>query len=195
MKNKKKYIYLLILVLGIGFALVSSNLSIIGHADIRGGNFQVEFAKDYLSVDSHSVPLNDVVVDETSITFTSDTLKPGENLTFTIPVINKGTVDAMIDSFTLTGLDELSDYVTYTVKYGDGKELAKGQLLEQHSYDFLTLKVEYNDNMMLEEAVEVEFSFDITYVIADSNATVVEHANFTNDSWEEIANNIRNGMN
>ena len=114
-------ILLLIVVVGVGYAGLNATLNINGTASIGTNTWNVYFSNvqvNPLSVDADEDP-------ETSGTNTLEvqyevTLdQPGDFYEFTIDVVNGGTLDAVLQSQSLTGAESY-DFINYTVTKADG---------------------------------------------------------------------------
>ena len=135
LRNKKSFIFLLILCLGIGFAFLTSNLNITGTTSVSGNKWSVYFDNVQVSegsVEATSEPTIDT--DKTTVNYSISLDKPGDFYEFTVDAVNAGTIDAMIDSITMTSLDaSVTKYLSYTATYQYGKEIAQNDVLQINS--------------------------------------------------------------
>ena len=103
-RNRNKIIVvLLILLISIGFAFLSSNLSIIGNTLVSKQTWDIHFespTKVGGNVDATSLELTN----STTVDFSADLLKPKDSYEFSVDVVNNGSIDAMISSITTTEL-------------------------------------------------------------------------------------------
>ena len=103
-RNRNKIIVvLLILLISIGFAFLSSNLSIIGNTLVSKQTWDIHFespTKVGGNVDATSLELTN----STTVDFSADLLKPKDSYEFSVDVVNNGSIDAMISSITATEL-------------------------------------------------------------------------------------------
>ena len=168
MKDNKKVLYglvalaLVLSVVGIsiGFAAMSTDLTINGSAEVFPASWDIKF-KDL----SSPTITGDAVV-TTAPTITSDThignyavklTKPGDSVTYTFKVANDGTIDAKLTdfikatpTFTGTGATASADATIvqnnfeYTVTYSDDTAITKNtDELDAESYKTVKLVVGY----------------------------------------------------
>ena len=125
MKNKNKkiivYVCLLILCISVGYAALSTTLNITGVSNIKSAKWDVHF--DNLKVNNDSVTATSpAVIDatKTAVNYSVSLLKPGDSYSFTVDVVNAGTIDAMVSVVSNTGLsDEQKKYISYSVTYSN----------------------------------------------------------------------------
>ena len=171
LRNKKSFIFLLILCLGIGFAFLSTQLNITGNTSVSGNKWSVYFNNVQVSegsVDASVVPAT-IGTTTTSLDYTVLLDKPGDYYEFTVDAVNAGTIDAMIDSITMTSLDaDVAKYLNYTATYSDGIALAQNDVLKKNSSTTYKIRVEYKKDISAsdldEEGVELALSFGVNYV-------------------------------
>ena len=168
MKDNKKVLYglvalaLVLSVVGIsiGFAAMSTDLTINGSAEVVPASWNIKF-KDL----SSPTITGDAEV-TTAPTITSDThignyavklTKPGDSVTYTFKVANDGTIDAKLTdfikatpTFTGTGATASADATivqnnfVYTVTYSDDTAITKNtDELDAESYKTVKLVVGY----------------------------------------------------
>ena len=171
MKDNKKVLYglvalaLVLSVVGIsiGFAAMSTDLTINGSAEVVPSSWDIKF-KDL----SSPTITGDAEV-TTAPTITSDThignyavklTKPGDSVTYTFKVANDGTIDAKLTdfikatpTFTGTGATASADATivqnnfVYTVTYSDDTAITKNtDELDAESYKTVKLVVGYKDD-------------------------------------------------
>ena len=188
--KKKKYIiilFLLVLSLSVGFALLQANLKINGSSKIQGSSWDIHF--ENLNVTNGSVALStgDVAAviqsSRTDITYTVTLNTPGDYYEFTVDAVNAGTVDGMVESITSKFNNEpittLPSYLNYSVTYETDDEIQVNHLLKAGNSETYKVRIEYKRDIentdMPTTAQSLSLSFGIVYVQADSNAEEVEH--------------------
>ena len=106
MKNRKNlFILILVLFISIGYAILTVNLNINGNVSFKEGNFDVHFADAEIINDNSSD--GTITIDETNKTSITSSLtleKPGDYIEYSFYVVNAGTIDASLDTFTISGL-------------------------------------------------------------------------------------------
>jgi len=183
MRKKKKslvfIITLLIMCFGIGYAYLTTTLSINGVTDVDANNWDVYF--DNANVTTGSVTGDQVIeaptiTSDTEVEFHVRLKEPGEFYEFTIDAKNDGTIDAMIDSITkkVNGGTTIPAYLRYDVTYQDGQSIENKHMLAAESLETLKIRVEYrtdiNPSDLPTSAQSLTLSFDVEYVQADENA-------------------------
>ena len=171
MRNKKSFIFLLILCLGVGFAFLSSQLTITGNTSVSGNRWSVYFNNvqvNEASVDASVVPTTTGTT-TTSINYTVSLDKPGDFYEFTVDAVNAGTIDAMIESITMTTLDsDVAKYLNYTATYLDGTTLAQNDVLKATKTATYKVRVEYKKDIestdLDEDGVNLNLTFGVNYV-------------------------------
>ena len=168
MKDDKKVLYGLVVLalvlsvvgISIGFAAMSTDLTINGSAEVVPASWDIKF-KDL----SSPTITGDAEV-TTAPTITSDThignyavklTKPGDSVTYTFKVANDGTIDALLTNFikatptfTGTGATAAADATivqnnfVYTITYSDDTAITKNtDELDAESYKTVKLVVGY----------------------------------------------------
>ncbi|MBR4694299.1 MAG: hypothetical protein IKQ06_03530 [Bacilli bacterium] len=188
MRKKKKslafMIALVLLFLGIGYAYLTTTLSINGVTDVDRNVWDVYF--DNIQVTSGSVTGTQVIDapeignDDVSVSFHVNLKEPGEFYEFTIDAKNDGTIDAMIDSISkkLNGVEitTLPAYLNYTVTYSDGMEIENNHMLLHEDLETYSVRVEYRNDInpsdLPSTAQSLTLSFTVNYVQANSNGII-----------------------
>jgi exopolysaccharide biosynthesis protein len=183
LKNRKKssVLFLLALVccISIAYAYLSTNLSITGNSTLKSQKWSVYF--DNVQVTDGSVEATVEPSTEgkttTSISYTVDLNKPGEFYEFTVDVVNDGTIDAMLDSFTTTKLsEEQLKYLDYTVTYSDNSEIEQYDVIESGTYDTVLVRIQLKEDINIEDLptddVQLTLDLDMNYVPADDSAII-----------------------
>lgn len=172
-RNRNKIIVvLLILLISIGFAFLSSNLSIIGNTLVSKQTWDIHFenpTKVGGNVDATSLELTN----STTVDFSVDLFKPKDSYEFSVDVVNNGSIDAMISSITATELTaNQKKLFEYVITYDDGAALKEKQLLVHNSSDKYKVTVRYKDDISSTDLTlnnqTINISITVNYVQADS---------------------------
>ena len=145
--NKKYIIVLLILVISVGFAYLSTNLSIVGVTNVKGNTWDIHFENVQVlhSVDGNPTPT--ISSDKATINYTANLNVPGDYFEFTVDVVNAGTVDAMIEDIVTkindTDISNMPSYLDFSILYSNGVAILDNQLLEHGKSLSLKVKVEF----------------------------------------------------
>ena len=180
----------LLLVITVGYALLSQTLDINGTTNIKKTTWSIIW--DNVVVKDGSVS-GDAVTTAASITNTEKTLveysislsEPGEFYEFTVDAKNEGTIDAMVNVvsnkvYESNGTTEktLPEYLTYTVTYSDGKTIEPKHLLSAGSTEKYKVRVEFKDvsaDKLPSQNETLKFKFEVEYIQADDSAQTVDH--------------------
>ena len=205
-QKKMNIIYILLLIvlasIGTGYAYIKSNLNINGTANVTAASWDVHF--ENLNVTTGSVtattPAN--ITDDTTVEFSAELAEPNDYYEFTVDVANEGTMDAMIDSFSIS--PELTTaqakYLEYTVTYSDGVELEDKQELKQGTTETLKVRFSYIENEdktnypTEDQTFNIEFT--VTYTQADGSEIEVAHphpVSFADDDFATIVAAVKAG--
>ena len=197
--NIKILLIILILGLGIGYAYINSDLNINGTAQVNHANWDVHWANVQVTNGSVSAS-SPTISNQTTVNYSVILNLPGDYYEFTVDAVNGGSIDAMVDTIDskLNGatITNLPDYLRYTVTYSSGIPLATNQLLAANTTEKYKLRIEYRDDIELNQIPATNqnliLQFTVKYRQATNSATVVDHS-FANQSWETIINNVRSG--
>lgn len=185
-KHLKLISLILILIISIGFAYLTSSLVINGIIGYKGNTWNIYF-------DNIHMITNDVGGDKPIINNSKDTVdfsitfsEPGEVYKFSVDVVNDGTIDAMLSEILTTGINSSnSKYLSYTVKYYDDTELSVNDGIKAGTKTRLNVEVNYKyETDELAPAGNQDFSVKLTYVQASDNAV------FKNSVVDSSNNNI-----
>ena len=168
MKLKNKNIILvLLLFISIGFAVLTSNLSIIGTASFTDASFDVHFENAKVedkNIDDGTITIGN---DTISITSTGTFEKPGDYINTSFYVMNSGTMDAQLNTVTISGLtNELKNYFSYTLTYDiGGSNVVRGDVLRAGQGRKINLHIEYKyDVDQLSTANNLNITTTMNYI-------------------------------
>ena len=147
-----------IILMSVGYATYSVPLQITGTTTIEKATWGIVF-DNIQSLNTTTVPTANItaptLTDTTHLTF-GVRMPLNSTYEFTVDVHNTGTINAELDSFTLTGtkgadtvlnasstLLYSSNYLTYEVTYADGTQLAQGDELAGGTSKTLKVSVKY----------------------------------------------------
>ena len=196
-KRRTKYLLLLlILFISVGYAILQSNLSIIGTTSIQDSKWDIHWNNVVITTGSVSTSNADkATIDNTKTTVNYNIVldKPGDFYEFTVDAVNAGTIDGMIDviSSKLNNVEitTLPAYLNYSITYSDGVPLQGNQLLAANSSETYKVRIEYKRdieaNQLPETTQTLNLSFTVIYKQADGNAIEIEHIStvYTNNNW------------
>lgn len=153
--NKSKYlIIILLLIVSIGFAFLSSRLDFNGIANVRPINWKIYFdnVQKNFGQEFEITEPSTSGEDTTSINFEVELADPGDSYSFDVDIVNGGSIDAMykITYDWSTYDDEHPELYIFEVKYKDGMELQENALLKKNSRETITVTVAYNRDIDIE---------------------------------------------
>ena len=168
--NKKKIIPILLIVfVGIGYAILSTELRLNGFLLLNKAKWDVHFENVVLS-NKNTVDGTPILSDNsTTLEYTINFHKPGDYYSFTVDVVNKGTMDAMISHIAEAGLtDEQKNLINYTLTYEDGTELMSQDVVKAGKTKKLVVVVQYNfditNDQLLDSATTLNLNLSIDYI-------------------------------
>ena len=189
---------LLIVVLGIGYAYLSTTVTINGSSHINNPSWDIHF--ENVQVSPGSIIADDPIIDtnKTTVSYEVTLVKPGDVYSFTINVVNSGSIDGMIESISskMNGveIEELPSYLDYSVTYLDGSEIKINQELKANTSETYKMNIEYKKDISQVDLPTSEQTlyliFNVVYTQATDSAIPVK--TMASDSWDTIINNIQN---
>lgn len=205
MRRNNKVTYLgfviMILLIGIGYALLTTNLNITGTTVLKDNRWDIHF--ENVQVTSGSVTATTPAIDQagTTVSYGVTLDKPGDFYEFTVNAVNDGSIDGMIESFSskLNGAEitTLPNALEYSVTYSDAVPIANKHLLATGSSETFRIKVEYKTNIEISDLPSTEQTlnllFTITYVQADDTAFARPASLFEMNEWSKIINDVQFG--
>ena len=179
-KNKNLVLVLLLVIVGgiVGYAALRTNLTINGETTVAKNTWSVKFTTITEVKNDGTIVTNPTVTGDTALTFAEKLNTPGDEYIFTVKVENQGTIDAMLSANpTLSGLEDMSSYLEYSVTYKDGVAVEKGNLLEAGKEDVIKVVLRFKKDIsdtdlagLAAADVTKTMTFSMTYVQADNTA-------------------------
>ncbi len=156
--SKNNLILLLLLIIGfigMGYAMLTTNINITGTGKIKDAKWDVHFANIQVTDGSVAAATVANITDDTSAEFAVTLEKPGDFYEFTMDVVNAGTIDAMVDSFSTTPT-VLSDCVSYTVTWiNEDTPKAKDSIPKGETYQ-MKIRVEMLKDITVNQLLTTE---------------------------------------
>ena len=195
MRKKKNnllgILIILLLGLGLGYALLSQDLTINGTTKVKGNNWDIHFNNVVVNPNSVTLSTGDSAAsinqtDDTLVEYTVTLNTPGDFYEFTVDAVNAGTVDGMIgevinklNGTVISTTNPLPVYLDYTFSYADGTPVAPNHLLEAGDTETYKVRVEFKRDIENSELPTTDqtnsFSFGISYLQRTSAAIAVPH--------------------
>ena len=158
----------------IAYAALSTTLNISGTVTKKGGSWNIYFTNPSSASIEGSAKASTITLASTQVSFNVELYKPNDSVTYTVDIKNGGTIDAILDSVTLTGVDTASNNdITYKVTYKDGTEIKKGDTLNKGVTKTIKIFVKYNDVSTLANTdVKLNLGVSLAYIqTTDSGST------------------------
>ena len=177
-KNKRNRILavlvlLLILGISIGYAAISSKLTINTIANIGKATWDVHFENIVKNENNVTAVVEPTISNQTEINYSVNLEQPGDFYEFTVEVVNAGTLNAVIDTDGVENTiltPEQDVYANYTVTYDDGTEIAPGDTLAAGETKKIKVRIEYDSTITSEqlnaltENISLNLTASLTYV-------------------------------
>ena len=206
-KNKRKLNYLLVIILlllvSVGYAILSTNLNIVGAGTINNPTWDIHWENVSVKTGSVSATTPTIDTNKTTVNYSVTFTIPGEYYEFTVDAVNAGTIDGMV-SVVLNKLNNveittLPNYLEYWVTYDDGANIAPNHLLAANSSEKYKVHVGYKKDINVSDIPAtpqtLNLTFSVTYVQSDNNAVkpVPDPVSFSTDSWPTIIRAVKRG--
>ena len=183
-KRSLNFIFIIVAVLTItiGYSVMNRELTITGNSEVKSNSWDIHFENVVVkegSVTAIKVPTIDAEKD--GIDFSVSLNLPGDYYSFTVDVVNAGSMDGMVDTITKT--PELTDaqkkYLNYKIEYENGEVITSKQLVKKESFVRVKVIVEYRKDITETDLPTVDntlnLGFTINYVQSDETGSVVEN--------------------
>ena len=133
-RNKRKLIiYALIGVLmltTVAYASLQTILNVSGTVVKKGNLWNIYFTNPSSASIVGTATGSSINIQASSLNFQASLYKPGDKVTYTVDIKNGGTIDAVLNIISLTGLDTAkSNSLNYTATYSDGSAIKEGDTL------------------------------------------------------------------
>ena len=176
-------VVLLIVVAGltVAFAALSTTLNINGTAYLDAAKWGIRFenlsspTKIGSATTTGTAKIEETKAAEiTGINVSLST--PGDKVTYTVDLVNKGTINAKIDNIEKTVLtSEQQRYLTFKVTDKNGKEVSEGDILSAGETRNLTITIEFIKDLTKEDlptnASTISLSYKLNFVQTDEKVT------------------------
>ncbi|MBR2828318.1 MAG: hypothetical protein IKE70_03715, partial [Bacilli bacterium] len=190
---------ILLMLFTIGYAYLSSGVTINGTGYINRAEWDVHFENIQIKTGSVTPIVSPSISNDTSVSFSVSLDNPGDFYEFNIDCVNDGSIPAMIDSFTLspTLTTAQASFFEYGVTYSDGVAIAQKHLLNPSTTETFKVFFRYKESDSIDDYPltdqNFQFNFTINYVQADDSAQLKPASVFEGDDWSTIISNAQNG--
>ena len=186
-KQKKQSLIAISLVLmmliSIGYAALSTTLTINGTANIGSSSWLIYFTNVVPNANNNVAQVvtspSTTGKETTTINWAVNMDTPGQVYEFTVDAVNEGSIDAMIatetENLITQGLSaNQKKYLDYTVTYINGAAVEKNDKLAAGETKTLKVKLEFKTDVaaadLPQDAEAISLSYSINYVQADNTA-------------------------
>jgi len=170
----------LILFISIGYAVVHTDLRLLGTTTINKQTWDVHFENIQVTSGSKT-PISPATItngNTTQITYNVYLENPGDFYEFEVDAVNNGTIDAMITNISSTNNNQplnLPNYVKYQVTYDTGIDLDVNQLLSVNTRETYKVRIEFRSDIDASDLVGISelnlnMRFKVTYSQANENS-------------------------
>ena len=169
-----------IICLTVAFAALSQTLTINGAATLDAASWGIKFENLSDGEITGDATINDrAVIADDLVTINNIDVSlstPGDSVTYTVDLVNEGTINAEIYSIeTPTLTEEQERYISFKVTYDNGEEVKQGDILNSGTTKNLTIKIEFKKDITEEdlpkEAQEISLSYGLTFIQTDKKET------------------------
>ena len=179
-KRKDFYIFLIgvFLFLGIGYAFLTTDLSINGTATMVSNSWDIHF--DNLSVQNGSVSIGTgdtvaTITSPTTISFAVTLAQPGDYYEFLVDIVNDGTLPGVISSIDVTPSTAVnSNIFGYSYTYTNNKKVKVGDIVDPSSFKTTDFKVFYKTDIEESDLPDSDVQQTITVTITFEQSDYTE---------------------
>ena len=176
-------VVLLIVIAGltIAFAALSTTLNINGTAYLDAAKWGIKFENlsSPTKIGSATTTGTAKIEESKSAEITGINVSlstPGDKVTYTVDLVNKGAINAKIDNIEKTVLtQEQQRYLTFKVTDKNGKEVSKGDILSAGETKKITITIEFIKDLTKEDLPKqtstISLSYKLNFVQTDDKAT------------------------
>ena len=181
-------VVLLIVIAGltVAFAALSSSLNINGTAYLDAAKWGIKFENlsEPVSVGTATTTGTAKIEETKSAEINGINVSlstPGDKVTYTVDLVNEGTINAKIDKIEKTVLtEEQQKYLTFKVTYKDGAEVSEGDILSKGERKNLIITIEFIKDLTKEDLPTstntISLSYKLNFVQTDDNTTTTNNS-------------------
>lgn len=193
-KNNKIYLLIIVLlILTIGFAALSTTLKINGNALILKNTWSIYWDNIHNQQGATPSAGPTIGADEndepaTLVTFTVDLDKPGDYYEFLVDAVNDGTIDAQVQLVNKSDIPAAyRDVITYNVTYENYAAINKEDRIDAKTKSTYRVLVKYRDDINASQIIADDVSLDLTFSISyeQADAYNIRNANVSMYSWDD----------
>ena len=165
--NKLLLLLLLLSCIGIGYASLTTSLSITGTTNVATNSWNIHFANIAIRDDSVSGnPAASIQSGNMSITYGGELTHPGDFYEFSVDVVNDGTLPGKVSIVNLTG--NSTNYLSTSYSYANGDTINVGDIINAGSFRRLTIKTwipeDIDTSLLPTTDTAVTLTFNLQYI-------------------------------
>ena len=155
----------------VAYAVLQTTLNISGTVVKKGGTWNIYFTNPSSASVTGTAKGSNITLQATNLNFSVELYKPTDSVTYTVDIKNGGTIDAVLDSVSLTGVDTAkSNDVTYNVTYSDGSAITKGNTLNIDETKTIKISVKYDDVSSI-SATDIKLNVGLTLIYVQTSGS------------------------
>ena len=173
------FVLCLVISITIGYALISTTLTLGGKSNVEKGEWNIHFTNIKEFEGSVSASKKASIDNPTTINYEVTLPKPGTYYAFSFDIENEGNIDAMIGKVIKSGIGENEKkYIEYRVRYDNGAELNINDLLKAKETKTVEVMLLYKDDITEEDLPKttetLKLSLELNYVQKEDSAKEVK---------------------
>lgn len=152
------FLIAIICMLAVGYAAFSTQLITTGTASISS-KWDIQITNiDVTNVEGSATKAIEPVISGTTATFKTNLVSPGDSMTYTVTVTNKGNVDAKVSSIEMT--DSNNPAITFQTQ-----RINKNDLLQANQSQTFDVIVSYNSKVTSQpDIINSTLSLKLNYI-------------------------------
>ena len=171
--RRNHFYFIIILILfasiGVGYAALTSTISINGTTQITSAKWDVHFANYSLGANTSGGYAQPSITDNgTKLTISKIGLSAGTEVEYYVDVVNAGSIDARLSGLIKSNLTtEQQQYLSYNVTYGFNTPIKENDLLKAGTSERIRISVVYSEDKTVAPATSQTISnltFRLDYV-------------------------------
>lgn len=164
------------LFIGVGYAVISSNLQMNGSMTLNKITWDVHFENFEELYNNTVTGTNSLSNEDTTLTYNVTLNKPGDIYEFTVDIVNNGNIDAMLSSLGNSGLTSAQQEVLdYSVTYLDGSIPTEKDSLKVKEVETLVVsiktKADITNSKLSATDTNLSLTLSPTYAQDDGTST------------------------
>ena len=175
-RNKRKLIIYgllgVLMLTTVAYAALSTVLNVSGTVVKKGNLWNIYFTNPSSASIVGTATGGSLNIQASSLNFQVSLYKPGDKVTYTVDIKNGGTIDAVLNSISLTGLDTAkSNSLNYTVTYSNGSTIKEGDTLNAGASRTIKITVEFDSSATSLPESDVNLTFGVTLIYGQTTSS------------------------